>query len=135
MKAEAPSVPGPAVHPSHARSICSDRDAHVRYQLVKRVFIMGDCDQLMPSTCVLWGVVDAQDMSLSISREILQQDRQIKGHPPAADQKVLSRSGLQSSHGRAWTLDGRVLERDCYDVDSQEALLGVSFAGRIRQNA
>lgn len=40
--------------PSHAPFDLFDRDAHVGIQLyVKRVFIMGDCDQLMPSTCVL----------------------------------------------------------------------------------
>jgi molecular chaperone HtpG len=43
---------------------------------VKRVFVMGDCDQLMPRYLrFVKGVVDTQDMSLNVSREILQQER------------------------------------------------------------
>lgn len=39
---------------------------------------MGDCDQLMPEYLrFIKGVVDAQDLSLNVSREILQRDRQI----------------------------------------------------------
>ncbi len=46
---------------------------------VKRIFIMDECKELMP-THLRWikGVVDAQDLSLNVSREILQQDRQIR---------------------------------------------------------
>lgn len=42
----------------------------------KRVFIMEDCEELMPEYFrFVKGVVDAPDLNLNISREILQQDR------------------------------------------------------------
>ncbi len=42
----------------------------------KRVFIMDDCKELMPEFFrFVKGVVDASDLNLNISREILQQDR------------------------------------------------------------
>lgn len=42
----------------------------------KRVFIMDNCDELMPDYFrFIKGVVDASDLNLNISREILQQDR------------------------------------------------------------
>jgi molecular chaperone HtpG len=42
----------------------------------KRVFIMDDCKELMPDYLrFIKGVVDAPDLNLNVSREILQQDR------------------------------------------------------------
>ena len=58
---------------------------------VKRVFIMDDCDALMPEYLrFVKGVVDAQDLSLNVSREILQQDRQIQLIRRRLVKKVLS---------------------------------------------
>ena len=45
---------------------------------VKRVFVMDECKELMPTHLrFIKGVVDAHDLSLNVSREILQKDRQI----------------------------------------------------------
>jgi molecular chaperone HtpG len=45
----------------------------------KRVFIMENCKELMPSyLAFVKGVVDAPDLSLNVSREILQQDALVK---------------------------------------------------------
>ena len=45
---------------------------------IKRVFIMADCKDLLPSYLrFVKGLVDSSDLSLNVSREILQQDRQV----------------------------------------------------------
>src|ERR1700742_1823828 len=120
--------------PSHAPFDLFSRDAHTGVQLyVKRVFIMGDCDELMPAYLrFIKGVVDAQDLSLNVSREILQQDRQIKAIRRRLTKKVLSTiKDLQSErpedYRTLWTQFGRVVKEGLMsDVDNQDTLLRIS---------
>jgi molecular chaperone HtpG len=57
---------------------------------VKRVFIMDDCRDLMPEYLrFVKGVVDAEDLSLNVSRETLQQDAQIRAIRKHLTKKVL----------------------------------------------
>lgn len=123
--------------PSHAPFDLFNRDAQIGIQLyVKRVFIMGDCDQLMPEYLrFVKGVVDAQDMSLNVSREILQQDRQIKAIRRRLTKKVLStikelQSERPDDYRSFWTQFGRVIKEGLLsDFDNRETLLQIcSFA-------
>ncbi|MFG2359884.1 molecular chaperone HtpG [Streptomyces sp. NPDC048521] len=78
--------------PSRAPHDLFQRDARHGIQLyVKRVFIMDDSRELLPSHLrFVKGVVDAADLSLNISREILQQDRHIQLIRRRLAKKVLS---------------------------------------------
>jgi molecular chaperone HtpG len=68
------------------------RDRKIGLNLyVKRVFIKGDCEELLPPYLrFVKGMVDSDDLSLNVSREILQQDRQILRIKKALTNKVLS---------------------------------------------
>src|SRR5271156_5473479 len=120
--------------PSRAPLDLYGPDASIGVQLyVKRVFIMGDCDQLMPRYLrFVKGVVDAQDLSLNVSREILQQDRQINAIRRRLTKKVLSTiKDLQSErpddYRTFWSEFGKVLKEGLMrDFDNQETLLEVS---------
>lgn len=97
---------------------------------VKRVFIMEDCEALIPEYLrFVRGVVDAEDLSLNISREILQQDRQIQTIKKRVIKKVLD--GLASllrddrdKYIQFWNAFGRVIKEGLYnDPERQKALL------------
>ena len=126
--------------PSHAPFDLFNQDSKNGVQLyVKRVFIMSDCDQLMPHYLrFVKGVVDAQDMSLNVSREILQQDRQIKAIRRRLTKKVLSTIKEMQSERREnyrvfWTQFGRVLKEGLLsDFENQDTLLRISSFASTR---
>jgi molecular chaperone HtpG len=94
---------------------------------VKRVFIMDDCEALMPEYLrFVKGVVDAQDLSLNVSREILQQDRQIERIRRRLVKKVLQTiKGLpEEKYQTFWQEFGRALKEGLLDdTDNREAIL------------
>ncbi|BBX29153.1 molecular chaperone HtpG [Mycolicibacterium alvei] len=120
--------------PSHAPFDLFTRDARVGVQLyIKRVFVMGDCDELIPGYLrFVKGVVDAQGMSLNVSREILQQDRQVTAIRRRLTRKVLStiadlQSGQPQDYRTLWTQFGAVLKEGLMsDPDNRDTLLRVS---------
>ncbi|HEV2637980.1 MAG TPA: molecular chaperone HtpG [Actinocrinis sp.] len=97
---------------------------------VNRVFIMDDCESLMPNYLrFVKGVVDAHDLSLNISREILQHDRQIRGVRRRLVKKVLGavkdlQSGQPEKYRTFWDAFGRALKEGLLeDTDNQDLLL------------
>ncbi|MGU3294725.1 molecular chaperone HtpG [Williamsia sp. M5A3_1d] len=100
---------------------------------VKRVFIMDDCEELMPEYLrFVKGVVDAADLSLNVSREILQQDRQIRAIRRRLTKKVLStisdiKSSRPDDYDTLWAEFGRALKEGLLsDQDNRDALLDIS---------
>ncbi|MBM7437678.1 molecular chaperone HtpG [Streptomyces sp. HB132] len=120
--------------PSHAPQDLFMQDHKRGVQLyVKRVFIMDDCEALMPTYLrFVKGVVDAQDLSLNVSREILQQDRQIEMMRRRLVKKVLStvkdlRSGAPEKYATFWKEFGRVLKEGLFqDFENRDAILEIS---------
>jgi molecular chaperone HtpG len=119
--------------PSHAPLDLFMRDGKRGVQLyVKRVFIMDDCEALMPNYLrFVKGVVDAHDLSLNISREILQQDRQIQAVRRRLVKKVLSTiKDLKANHADKyrtfWNEFGRALKEGLLeDTENRDAILDV----------
>lgn len=103
---------------------------------VKRVFIMDDCEALMPEYLrFVKGVVDAADLSLNVSREALQQDRQIQLMRRRLVKKVLSTvkdmmSENPERYATFWKEFGRVLKEGLLgDFENRDAILEVSSFG------
>ncbi|MCG6494106.1 molecular chaperone HtpG [Kitasatospora sp. A2-31] len=117
--------------PSQAPFDLFSRETKRGVQLyVKRVFIMDDCEALMPNYLrFVKGVVDAHDLSLNISREILQHDRQIRAVRRRLVKKVLGAiKDMQAKdaerYGKLWDQFGRVLKEGLVeDTDNAQALL------------
>jgi molecular chaperone HtpG len=117
--------------PSHAPFDLFMRDGKRGVQLyVKRVFIMDDCESLMPRYLrFVKGVVDAHDLSLNVSREILQQDRQIHLVRRRLVKKVLAAVKAMMTedperYRTFWTEFGRAVKEGLIDdAENREAIL------------
>jgi molecular chaperone HtpG len=100
---------------------------------VKRVFIMDDCEELMPEYLrFVKGVVDAQDLSLNVSREILQKDRQIQLMRRRLVKKVLSTvkdmmAGNADRYQTFWKEFGRAVKEGLInDVENRDSILEIA---------
>ncbi|MEU6278259.1 molecular chaperone HtpG [Streptomyces populi] len=130
--------------PAHAPHDLFTRGFRRGLQLyVKRVLIMDDCEALLPPHLrFVKGVVDAQDLSLNVSREILQQDRHIRMIQRRLTKKVLSsvkemKANDADKYTAFWREFGAVLKEGLLgDSDDRDALLAVaSFASTHSEEA
>ncbi len=101
---------------------------------VKRVFIMDDAEQLMPMYLrFVTGVIDSTDLPLNVSREILQESRDVKIIRESSTKRVLSMledlansdDELKKEKYRTfWTQFGQVLKEGVgEDQPNQERIL------------
>jgi len=96
---------------------------------VKRVFIMDDAEQLMPSYLrFIRGVVDSDDLPLNVSREILQNNKVVGNIRSGSIKKILAHLSKMSKnepeqYAEFWTNFGNVLkEGPAEDFANKEAI-------------
>lgn len=103
---------------------------------VKRVFIMGDCEELVPSWLrFVRGLVDSDDLPLNVSRETLQHNRQMGRIRSRVVKKVLGAMKTMLGERRSdyidyWKAFGLVLKEGIVtDHESRDELAGLSLFG------
>jgi molecular chaperone HtpG len=96
---------------------------------VRRVFIMDDAKDLMPIYLrFVRGIVDSADLPLNVSREILQQSRDVQNIKAASTKRVLGlfddlAANEPDKYATFWTTFGRVLkEGAAEDVANRERI-------------
>jgi len=95
---------------------------------VRRVFIMDDAEQLMPPYLrFVRGVIDSADLPLNVSREILQESRDVKAIREGSTKRVLGlledlAENRKEDYAKFWAEFGQVLKEG----------LGDDFANRER---
>lgn len=118
-----------------------DREHGLRLY-VKRVFIMDNCRELMPNYLrFVKGVVDSEDLSLNISREMLQKDRQIQRMRKGIVKKVLDtlkelREKDDETYRKFWSEFGTVLKEGLFeDFEHRDELLELLLAESTNDSA
>ena len=103
--------------PSRAPFDLWDRNARHGIKLyVRRVFIMDDAEQLLPAYLrFVRGVVDSNDLPLNVSREILQESKDIEAIRAGCTKKVLAllenlAANEKDKYAKFWGEFGRVLK-------------------------
>jgi molecular chaperone HtpG len=103
--------------PAHAPFDLYDREQRHGIKLyVRRVFIMDDAKQLMPAYLrFVRGVIDSNDLPLNVSREILQESKDIEAIRGGSVKKVLGMledlaSNQPEKYATFWSEFGRVMK-------------------------
>ncbi len=107
-----------------------DRDGRRGVKLyVKRVFIMDDADQLLPTYLrFVRGVIDSADLPLNVSREILQESRDVRSIREGSTKRILMlledmAENKPDDYKAFWEQFGQVLKEGAgEDVANQERI-------------
>jgi molecular chaperone HtpG len=110
-------------------------DRNVRHGIklyVRRVFIMDDAEQLLPAYLrFVRGIVDSADLPLNVSREILQESKDIEAIRKGCTAKVLGMLADMASNDKEkyatfWAAFGRVLKEGVgEDFANKEKIAGL----------
>jgi molecular chaperone HtpG len=119
--------------PGHAPFDMGDREARHGIKLyVRRVFIMDDAEKLMPQYLrFVRGVVDSSNLPLNVSREILQESKDIEAIRAGCTKKVLSlledlSANEADKYTTFWKEFGRVLKEGIgEDQSNKEKIAGL----------
>jgi len=119
--------------PSRAPFDLWDRNARHGIKLyVRRVFIMDDAEQLLPAYLrFVRGVVDSNDLPLNVSREILQESKDIEAIRAGCTKKVLAllenlEANEKDKYTKFWGEFGRVLKEGVgEDFANREKIAGL----------
>lgn len=105
------------------------REVHIKLY-IKKVFITADCQELLPGFLrFVRGVVDAQDLPLSISREMLQHEPRLIKMRSGMTKKILEALNTKSTKDpqaylKFWKNFGAVLKEGLYeDIGQKDAIL------------
>jgi molecular chaperone HtpG len=119
--------------PSKAPFDLYDRERHHNVKLyVKRIFIMEANDKLMPQYLrFVKGVIDSSDLPLNVSREILQDSRQVETIKSGAVKRILASleemaKKKPEDYKKFWQEFGKVLkEGPAEDFSNKEKIAGL----------
>ncbi|KKO71539.1 molecular chaperone HtpG [Kerstersia gyiorum] len=114
--------------PRHAPFDMWDRDSRHGLKLyVRRVFIMEDAEQLLPSYLrFVRGVIDSADLPLNVSREILQESRDVKAIRDGSTKRILSvledmAENKKDDYAVFWEAFGQVLKEGVGEDQANQA--------------
>jgi molecular chaperone HtpG len=108
---------------------------------VRRVFIMADAEQLMPAYLrFVKGIIDSNDLPLNVSREILQESRDVKAIREGCAKRVLSMledmaDNRKDDYAVFWREFGQVLKEGIGEDIGNQARIGALLRFNSTQEA